>query len=137
MDKAEKFEHWLRIAEEDLKVAEAIYASAYWLHSAFMCQQAIEKIVKGLYILYIDDNFPRVHNISQIIEVYADQLSEEVSEDRYALFEQLTSFYLETRYPEYKSKMYKLTGKKEAGDLLKQTKEVFAWLLTMKPSIEQ
>ena len=132
MDTTEKFEYWLDIAEYDLMTAEALCDSARWLYVVFMCQQAIEKLVKGLYIIYLDAEPPRIHNISQIVELYADKLSEEVSEDNYILFDRLTTFYIEGRYPEYKDKMSKLIDKQEAENLLKQTKETFSWLLTMK-----
>ena len=133
MDRTEKFEYWLEIAEYDLGAADAMYQSARWLYVVFMCQQAIEKMVKGLYILYIDDNVPRIHNISQIINKYANKLDDGVSEDYYTLFDDLTSFYIEGRYPEYKDMLHKTMSKKESESILNKTKEVFAWLLTMKP----
>jgi len=137
MDNNEKYRYWLDIAEYDLATAEDMNRSARWLYVAFMCQQAIEKLVKGLYVLYVDEDVPRVHNISQVINKYADQLSEDVLESYYVLFEKLTSFYIAGRYPKYKDTVSQLLDKKEAEGLLKQTKEVFAWLLTMKPSIGQ
>ena len=133
MDVTDKYEYWFDIAEYDLKTAEAMSESMRWLYVVFMCQQAIEKLAKALYVLYIDDNVPRIHSIRQIVDRYADQFSEDVSEARYTLFDRLTSFYLEGRYPDYLAKLSKLTDKKEAEDLLEQTKEAFAWLLTMKP----
>jgi len=133
MDIAEKYEHWHDIAEYDLKSAEAMYETSRWLYVVFMCQQAIEKLAKGLYVLYMNDDIPRIHNISQIIKKYADQFGEEVPYSRYVLFDKLTSFYLEGRYPEYTAKLSKLIDKDEAEKLLEQTKEAFAWLLNMKP----
>jgi predicted nucleotidyltransferase len=35
-----------------------------------MCQQAVEKLAKGLYILYLDDNIPRTHDIRKIVRRY-------------------------------------------------------------------
>ena len=133
MDKTEKFDQWLDIAKYDLGTAEAMRKTARWLYVVFMCQQAIEKLAKGLYILYVDDNIPKIHNIRQIINKYANQLSEEVSTDYYDLFDRLTSFYLEGRYPEELMQPSKIINKKGAEDLHRQTKEAFKWLLTMKP----
>ena len=41
---------WVEISEYDLKTAEAMLATARYLYVAFMCQQAIEKILKALYV---------------------------------------------------------------------------------------
>jgi HEPN domain-containing protein len=51
-----------------------------------MCQQAIEKLVKGLYILYIDDNFPRIHEIQKLIRAFENKLSVPISEEQYKFF---------------------------------------------------
>jgi HEPN domain-containing protein len=53
MNSQEKYEYWLDIANYDLETASAMLAGSRWLYVVFMCQQAIEKLVKGLYILYI------------------------------------------------------------------------------------
>jgi HEPN domain-containing protein len=47
--------------------------------------------------------------------------------------DRLTAFYLMGRYTEYKRKLSALLSKEEAEKILGQTKEVFAWLLTLKP----
>jgi HEPN domain-containing protein len=41
--------------------------SGRWFYTVFMCQQAIEKLIKGLYVLYVDDNVPRLHDINSIL----------------------------------------------------------------------
>jgi HEPN domain-containing protein len=38
-------------------------SSGRYLYVAFMCQQAIEKLTKGLYVLYIGEEPPKTHNI--------------------------------------------------------------------------
>jgi hypothetical protein len=50
MDRQEKYEYWLALAQEDLRTAEAMHGAGRWLYVAFCCQQAVEKAVKGLYI---------------------------------------------------------------------------------------
>jgi HEPN domain-containing protein len=62
MDNQEKFEYWLDIAQYDLDSASDNFKVGRWLYVAFMCQQAIEKLVKGLYILYNNDDAPFTKN---------------------------------------------------------------------------
>jgi len=133
MTAEEKYEYWLDYAQYDLDSAEATYKAGRWLYVIFMCQQAIEKLIKGLYTLYVDDNIPRVHNIRYLVERFEDKLPVGVPPDKYAFFDNLSKFYLNSRYPEFISKLGLQTTALEANAALTQTKEVFAWLLTLKP----
>jgi HEPN domain-containing protein len=133
VDAQEKFDYWLDIAQYDLDTADAMFGSGRWLYVVFMCQQAVEKLSKGLYVLYNDDNIPRVHAIRQVVKKYEDKLPETVSDDRYKFFDLLSAFYIEGRYADYKQKLSDLVDKREAASVLTQTKEMFAWLLTLKP----
>ena len=76
MDLQEKFEYWFDIAHYDLETAEVMFNTGRWLYVVFMCQQAIEKLCKGLYLLFIDG-------------------------EKRLLFAKLSAFYLNNRYPEY------------------------------------
>jgi HEPN domain-containing protein len=130
----DKFEYWLDIAQYDLTTADAMFEAGRWLYVVFICEQAIEKLCKGLYVLYKDDDVPRVHSISQIVKRFEDSLSVAVTDEQYQFFNRLSSFYLEARYPEYMQKLSALLNEQEAQDILYKTREVFSWLLTLKPS---
>ncbi len=55
MDNREKYVHWRDIAVYDLETADAMLVSGRYLYVVFMCQQAAEKLVKGLYVLHKDN----------------------------------------------------------------------------------
>ena len=133
MDAYGKYDYWLDIAQYDLDTAETMLDGGRWLYVVFMCQQAVEKLVKGLYVLYVDDNIPRTHNIRVLIEQFEDLLPEAVTDEQRNLFEALTIHYLNGRYANYKQKLSEHTDEKTATKYFKQTQEVFAWLLTLKP----
>jgi len=133
MDAQEKYEYWLDIAQYDLDTAKAMQESKRWLYVVFMCQQAVEKLVKGLYVLYIDDNVPKTHNIRVLIDKFENLLPDEVSDDHYDLFEDLTIHYLNGRYADYKQKLSEHLNEQTSLEFLERTKEVFTWLLTLKP----
>ena len=137
MDAQEKYEYWLDIAQYDLDTAETMLNGGRWLYVVFMCQQAVEKLVKGLYVLYVDDNVPKTHNIRILVERFETLLPEAVTEKQYNLFEDLTIHYLNGRYADYKQKLSERLSEHVATDFLSQTKEVFAWLLTLQPQAEQ
>ena len=133
MDAQEKYEYWLDIAEYDLETANAMFTSGRWLYVVFMCQQAIEKLIKGLYTLYVDDNVPRIHDINSLITRFEDKLPITIDDDKRMLFAQLSVFYLKNRYPEFKEQLSKSLNKGEVQNILDKSREVFAWLLTLKP----
>ncbi len=133
MSAQEKFDYWLDAAQYDLQSAGVMLTGGRWLYVAFMCQQAVEKLVKGLYLLYLDDNVPRTHNIETLVKRFRDKLSVEVPAETIKLFDRLSVCYLNNRYPEYKDELSSQFDETTAGALYSQTKEVFAWLLTLKP----
>ncbi|NSW91702.1 MAG: HEPN domain-containing protein [Firmicutes bacterium] len=132
MDKKEKYLYWLDIAEYDMVTAESMFNSGRYLYVVFMCQQALEKLAKGLYSYYIDDNVPRVHNISFIFSKVIDKLNIEADDKIYALFDRLAAYYLQGRYPSFKEKISQIVGKAEAKDTLDASKEVFRWMISLK-----
>jgi HEPN domain-containing protein len=133
MDADEKFTYWLYHAQYDLDTADVMYQGGRWVYVVFMCQQAVEKLCKGLYLLYIDDNVPRIHDISNLIRRFEDKLSETISEDSFNFFDRLTNFYLNDRYPEYQQSISSMVNEQSAKAILDKTKEVFKWLLMLKP----
>jgi HEPN domain-containing protein len=133
MTQEEKFNYWLEYAHYDMESAEAMYKIGRWIYVVFMCQQAIEKLCKGLYILYVDDNIPRLHNINAVFSRFADKINGSLSDDYRKLFDRLSLYYLETRYPEYKKSLSDVTNQETANNLLLKTREAFQWLLTLKP----
>jgi HEPN domain-containing protein len=130
----EKFEYWLDIAQYDLKTAAAMYRTGRWLYVVFMCQQALEKLVKGLYLLYLGKPAQKIHDIRTLFLEFSGKLIVPVDETIIEFFSRLSSFYLNTRYTDYKEKLSATVNKHAAKVALKKTKEVFAWLLTLKPS---
>ncbi|MDR1157572.1 MAG: HEPN domain-containing protein [Oscillospiraceae bacterium] len=133
MDGLEKFEYWFDIAKYDLTVAESMLRDGHWLYVVFMCQQAVEKLVKGLYSFYLPDAPPHLHNIKAIVKKFEHCLPQAVPIDTIDFFDTLTAYYLNNRYPDYVSKLSSQISEQEASDTLRTTKEVFIWLLTLKP----
>ena len=133
MDNKEKYEHWLKLSEYDLATADVMFDSNRYVYVAFMCQQAIEKLCKGLYLIFIDDDVPRVHDINSLVTKFADKLPEPIDDDKRLLFAKLSAFYLNNRYPEYKERLSSSLNEEEARSILDKSKEAFKWLMTLKP----
>jgi HEPN domain-containing protein len=133
MESQEKCNYWLDIAKYDLETAQAMLDSKRWLYVVFMCQQAIEKLVKGLYTLYVDDEVPRVHNIKALLERFTDSLETPIPEAIMKFAGELSAYYLNNRYPDFMAKLSTQIKETEARQVLAQAEEVFEWLLKLKP----
>lgn len=134
MDKDEKYLYWLDIAEYDMVTAESMFNSGRYLYVVFMCQQALEKLAKGLYSYYIDDNVPRVHNISFILSKVKDNLNVEINNEMFDLFDKLAAYYIQGRYPSFKEKISKIIDKEEATNIFELSKEAYGWMKMLKMS---
>lgn len=137
MNNAEKYEYWEDIALYDLATAEAMFKSRRYLYVVFMCQQAIEKISKGLYVLYNNAEAPRTHNIFLVLHSLFEEgtLHGESSdfEKVYApFFAELLAYYISERYPSYREKLSVSVSRDKAKEVLKRSKEAFEWLRSLK-----
>jgi len=124
MDIKEKVTFWVENAEYDLQTAEAMHNSGRYAYTAFMCQQTLEKIIKGIYLQNHKTESPRSHNLSYLIGL----LDLDIPDNFIPLLAELSTFYLEGRYPTYKEKMSQLINSDKSRIFLSLTKEAFKWL---------
>lgn len=144
MDSKEKYGYWEEYAQYDLDTASIMFDTGRYLYSVFMCQQAIEKIVKGIYLLYTSEEPLKTHNIAIIFNNLCDR--EEFSKNIYdgdfnrrkdeyvPVFVRLLAFYISARYPSYKEKLTSSLTKEESQVILEKSKEVFKWVQSLKKS---
>jgi HEPN domain-containing protein len=124
MEISEKVEYWLDIAEYDMQTARSMHKSGRYLYTVFMCEQAIEKILKANYLQKLSKEAPYSHNL-----VYLESLMElGISNKDLELIAELTTYYIEARYPSYKKKLTSLIGKGRSSSVLNRTEGVFKWL---------
>lgn len=124
MDKKEKVEYWLDIADYDLETAKSMLTSGRYLYVVFMCQQAIEKMLKALYINLFDEDPPRSHNLAFLF----NKLGIDASDETMNVFNSLSAHYINNRYPEYKNKLSTVLDQKNAEEFLTKTERTYTWL---------
>lgn len=77
---------------------------------------------------------PRTHNIEFIANRIEDSSLISFDKGKNIFFRTLSKYYIADRYPDFMSMAGELVSKEEAALILCKTKEMFAWLLTLKPS---
>lgn len=138
MNNREKYEHWLDAAKYDLESARVMLSGGRYMYVAFMCQQSIEKLVKGVYTLYTNDDAPLVHNIWNIFRRIKDEVNladlldletfDKMLAEYKEFFVELLSYYISARYPTFKEKVSNSIDADRAKRVLVTTEEVFAWI---------
>ena len=128
----EKYHYWLMHAKYDLDTAEAMFESGRWFYVVFMCQQALEKLIKGLYTVYVDDKVPKAHNLKTIFERFEDKLPVQADQEVYRIFDVLSGYYLGSRYPDFMNDLISDINKDDAANILKKSNKVFQWLQLFK-----
>ena len=120
-------QEWVKTSEYDLKTAEAMLETERYLYVVFMCQQAIEKILKAIYCQKKNELPPRTHNLLYLVDI----LELKVTDSDKTLLPVLNQFYLETRYPGERSQLVKEMDKVKACEYLAKTKETWKCLRQM------
>lgn len=141
MDSKEKYDYWLEAAQYDLESARVMMNGGRYMYVAFMSQQAIEKIVKGLYSLYTEKEPPMIHNIWSIFKQLNNEVDmvqhipiveyeEKLKEYKY-FFAELLSYDISRRYPSFKEKISSSINYDRAERVLEKIEEVFLWIKSL------
>jgi len=117
--------HWLERANYDLETARAMLDAKRYLYVAYMCQQAIEKLLKAIIAQHGKENLP-IHNLNRLAELA--ELSGELAGEQVDLMAELTAYNIEARYGDYKESLSEVVDIQRAKTLYDQTQELFQWL---------
>ena len=125
MTKEEKVKYWIDLCEKDLDVGELLVKNKRNLYAGFMCQQVVEKIIKGYFTKVKDNAPPHIHALVTLAE--RSGLYELLSEEQINFLEEVDPLNIEARYPDYKNKIAKSLTDEKTERVFKQTKEFFEW----------
>lgn len=108
---------WLRHSVTDLDTARFLFKARKYLYVGFMCQQAVEKCLKGIICQEMDITPPRTHNLISLV----DLLDGPFDDAQRQLLQSLTEYYLNNRYPDVKADLARQMTAAVAKKLLKDT----------------
>ncbi len=112
--KKERALEWFRIGDEELKFAKAGFREfgAYYPQVCFLCQQAVEKYLKG-YLVFTKGKFPKIHDLTHLLKLCAKENKKFL--DFISETDILSQYYIIARYP---LPEYPPAGKAEAKEAL-------------------
>lgn len=116
-------EEWLKQADYDMETAEFMFRGGRYFYSVFMCHLAVEKSLKGLYRLKLDEVPPKTHNLVFLLKKVGIKPPEGVD----MLLVTLTEAQVDVRYPDDMA-ILQTNYTKSVKDLLANAKEVLKWI---------
>lgn len=119
-------QNWFSLAEYDLVTAKAMLQTKRYLYVAFMCQQAIEKILKACYVRRLASTPPYTHNLLRLIKelTFKGEMGDEIM----GAIEELNSYYIESRYTEDIEELTRQFTEAKTTSILESTEEIFKWI---------
>ena len=117
-------EQWASQARYDLETARAMMVSGRYLYVLFCCQQAVEKMIKAIIAKKTGEMPRRIHNLIRLAELA------EIAppSDLLKFFGVLSSYYVQSRYPEEIAELANSASGDMAQEALNQTEESVKWL---------
>lgn len=120
-------QRWVDQAQYDFDTASAMMESKRYLYVLFCCQQSIEKMLKAIIVKKTSQFPPRLHDLLRLAEIGEIELDEE----RDLLFQELVTYYIQSRYPEEVQLLSTQATPQFTFDILKKTGETLQWLKSM------
>ncbi len=116
--------NWLDSACYDLETAEHMFNTGRYIYTIFVCQLAIEKMLKAKVQEITHKTPPRTHNLRYLIKLSGLEPNKKTFE----FISRLSDVSIVTRYPDDFGELQKAYDQKMAQRYLKETKEAFQWI---------
>lgn len=126
MSNDELVNYWLKAAELDFQSMHNLGKANENHWALFIGQLVLEKTLKAIYVQNVDNQVPRTHNLVQLAISAGLELSEDIAEK----LDLVTSFNINTRYPDDKFGFYKKCTKEFTNRQISIIEELYKWLLS-------
>jgi HEPN domain-containing protein len=146
MTKADKYGYWLMLSDYDLDTIPCLADGRRWVYVAYLCQQAMERQLKGMYVYYNNAEAPKTHNVNFLFKTISasEKFLAEADEERFAARRDACEdfivdlmFYYMSDYPfSYKNITNRFVDEKTARELWAKTREYIAWLRSFQPTVD-
>ena len=125
----EKIEYWVKISDDDLKVAKTMLENRHHLYTGFMCHQVIEKIFKAGYVRLKEETPPYSHDLPRLANLagFYDLMTNEQK----LFLNTMNPLNIEARYPDYKQRIAKGLNDERCRQIFEQTVQTQQWTKEM------
>ncbi|MFA7636299.1 MAG: HEPN domain-containing protein [Monoglobales bacterium] len=142
----EKYQHWKILSDYDIETARILLEKERYNYVAVLCEQAVERMIKGMFIYHTGKETPKSHNIPFLSNRLANNerfLAKEEGiryEKERAEYENIMvdlMFYYICDYPfSYKKFQERFISESVATDLYNRTLKLLKWLESFQTTDE-
>ncbi len=146
MKAADKYKYWVMLSNYDLDTVDVLVKGERWVYVAYICQQALERQLKGMYVYHLKKEAPKSHNLSFLFEkiTRSEDFGQKVTaslmepKNEWEDFMVDVMFYYMSDYPfSYKTIVDRFVDRQTAEELSEKTKKCIEWLRTLQPMPEK
>ena len=120
-------DYWLKSAEADVETMNIMYANKQYSWKLFLGHLVIEKTLKALYVQNIDENVPRIHDLTRLAKFAGIEMNEETEDN----LDVITNFNINARYSDIKNRFYQTCTLDYTNQYKKIIEDLYKWLLTL------
>jgi HEPN domain-containing protein len=124
MERREIVRYWLESSDDDYQAMQSLFDNGHYAWALFLSHLAVEKLLKAYYVKNVDANYPRIHNLVEI----AVKAALDLSAEQKVFLEELSTFNIRARYPDYKNRFQKKANRQYTESQLIRVKEIKQWL---------
>lgn len=117
----EAIKYWLKSSQDDLDTAQKLFNLKKYNYALFFLHLALEKIIKGVYLVKKNEAPPLIHDLVSLSEKAEILISSEEKEE----LAEISTFNIAARYDDYKLKFYKKATKEYSNLWIKKGKNLF------------
>ena len=124
MEHAENVGYWINSSEDDYQVMQSLFDNGHYAWALFLAHLVIEKLLKAYFIKNVGVNYPRIHDLVEI----AAKAALDLTSEQKGFLEDLSTFNLRARYPDYKNRFQKMVNRQYTEAKLAAMGEMRQWL---------
>ena len=124
MTSKEAIKYWVDSAEYDFEVMNSLFGSGHYIWALFVGHLVVEKLLKAYYVKAVNADTPYTHNLLEI----AKRAGLGLSESQEYFLDEVTTFNIKARYPDYKKEFYKKADKIFTKTVVTRIREFRVWL---------
>lgn len=125
MKKEEIVDYWLNSSDIDFNAMESLFKNGHYLWTLFVGHLVLEKLLKAYYVKHRGIEIPYTHDLLSI----AKKANLIVTDEQADFLDEVTTFNIKARYPDYKNRFYKRATEEFARVHTTRIKEFRLWLL--------
>jgi HEPN domain-containing protein len=113
--------------EYGFQAMETLFRNGHFVWALFVGHLVVEKLLKAYYVKNVDFDSPQIHNLLKI----AEKAQLELSETQKIFLDEVTTFNIQARYPDFKNRFYRKATRNFTEKYLLKITEFKEWMLKL------